>query len=539
MDDHSANRPNHETPQDEPPVEGDADVASIVVTSGSTSADPTKRLRLSKVYAATGKWPVTPGVKRQAFLFESAHCADLETLAVDLRARMKDGGSALVAGRLKLLPRLIDRRKAHRRTAENFADFPCWVLFLDFDGLTATKAGMRIDRPEDFGEAALEEALKLLPAAFDADHIVYATSSSGLPRNAKGEPANGRAWFRLAFWLKRPLTFAEQKQIVLALQQLPGLQCLDVAIYAIPQFNFITRPEFPAGMADPIEKPVLLCKGALRQVDVDALLTEIGVTLTSRQRPGPRPPAGGEERRLNVAPELRVPLTRQAVAAIVNDLDRIDWVHFAHAIDGSLDGDPAGRDIFLKFSARWMEETDPEEEDDFEWVEGETDPEEGTDPEEEAERVWDTRGEGRAGFGYLMRLLEKQGTPEAEAAIFAIRQAQAAARQAQAAAAFPDPPPDHDDDDDENDDDDDDDDVLLARRAPTIDPRAFYGPLDRIVTETTKDSEATKVGVAAQIIAHVSLTLRPFYNPLGNGKISFNVYLVQLGPADSDGSRHL
>ena len=85
--------------------------------------------------------------------------------------------------------------------------------------------------------------------------------------------------------------------------------------------------------------------------------------------------------------------------------------------------------------------------------------------------------------------------------------------------------------DDAEDDESDDDDVLLARRAPTIDPRAFYGPLDRIVTETTRESEATKVGVAAQIMAHVSLTLRPFYNPLGDSKIPFNIYAVQVGPS--------
>ena len=56
------------------------------------------------------------------------------------------------------------------------------------------------------------------------------------------------------------------------------------------------------------------------------------------------------------------------------------------------------------------------------------------DPEEEAERMWDTRGEGRAGFGYLMQLLAKQGTHEAEAAIDAIQ-------LARARWAFRDPPP--------------------------------------------------------------------------------------------------
>jgi hypothetical protein len=32
-------------------------------------------------------------------------------------------------------------------------------------------------------------------------------------------------------------------------------------------------------------------------------------------------------------------------------------------------------------------------------------------------------------------------------------------------------------------------------------------------------------------MAHVSLTLRPFYNPLGDNKVPFNVYTVQIGPS--------
>ena len=205
---------------------------------------------------------------------------------------------------------------------------------------------------------------------------------------------------------------------------------------------------------------------------------------------------------------------RQAVDAIVNNLDRRDWVKFMHTVDGAVDDDPEARDIVLEFSARWEEDADPYEVV-TDWTDADPGEGEEIDPEEEAERVWDTRGPGRAGFRHLLELLAKQGTPEAEAALAAI--------QFEGARwAFRDPPP-------EENDDDDDDDALLAQRAPTIDPRAFYGILDTIVTETTRESEATKVGVAAQTMAHVSLAMRPFYNPLGNIKLPFNLYSVQLG----------
>ena len=106
---------------------------------------------------------------------------------------------------------------------------------------------------------------------------------------------------------------------------------------------------------------------------------------------------------LNVAPEMRLPLIKQAATAIVNDLDRTEWIHFAHALDGALDGDPEAEDIFLEFSSRRTE---------------------GRVDEAKDQRTWDTRGKGRAGYGFIMQLLEKQGTEEAKAAHAAIRQAQ-------------------------------------------------------------------------------------------------------------------
>jgi hypothetical protein len=61
-------------------------------------------------------------------------------------------------------------------------------------------------------------------------------------------------------------------------------------------------------------------------------------------------------------------------------------------------------DIFYEFSSRRVD---------------------GTSNPDEDERVWGSRGEGKAGYGHLMGLLEKQGTPDAEAAVLAIQQARA------------------------------------------------------------------------------------------------------------------
>ena len=66
---------------------------------------------------------------------------------------------------------------------------------------------------------------------------------------------------------------------------------------------------------------------------------------------------------------------------------------------------------------------------------------------------------------------------------------------------------------------------------PKIDPVAFYGPLGPIVDAATVHSEATKTGVAMQIIAQVGTMLRPFYIDLGDEKLPLNPFLIQCAPS--------
>ena len=83
----------------------------------------------------------------------------------------------------------------------------------------------------------VEEARNVLPAAFKhADCVCYATSSTGLPLNAFGKPADRSARFRLVFWLSRPLPLAMHTEIVKALRKIPGLECVDGGIYGLVAF---------------------------------------------------------------------------------------------------------------------------------------------------------------------------------------------------------------------------------------------------------------------------------------------------------------
>ena len=112
----------------------------------------------------------------------------------------------------------------------------------------------------------------------------------------------------------------------------------------------------------------------------------------------------GHPRVLDVDTAVRFDLVERAVKAIINDLDRSEWIHMGHAIDGALEGDPWGESVFLEFSGRWTG---------------------GASDRAEDERAWRSLEGGRAGYGFLMKMLRKQNSAAAEAVLQEITRAQA------------------------------------------------------------------------------------------------------------------
>ena len=112
----------------------------------------------------------------------------------------------------------------------------------------------------------------------------------------------------------------------------------------------------------------------------------------------------GHPRVLDVDTAVRFDLVERAVKAIINDLDRSEWIHMGHAIDGALEGDPWGESVFLEFSGRWTG---------------------GASDRAEDERAWRSLEGGRAGYGFLMKMLRKQNSAAAEAVLMDIAKAQA------------------------------------------------------------------------------------------------------------------
>jgi RecA-family ATPase len=134
-------------------------------------------------------------------------------------------------------------------------------------------------------------------------------------------------------------------------------------------------------------------------------------------------PGNADERLLNVDPSIRHELIMQLVSVIPNDtVDHGgDWIAVMHGIKGA-SGDPDwGRTIWLAFCA--------------DWTKGDAD-------QDEDERVWDSAplGDGFSGIHALLELAWRAGTPEAIAAVEAVK-------LAQAQWAFRNPPDDLPDDD--------------------------------------------------------------------------------------------
>ena len=146
---------------------------------------PGKRLRIGKIWKppCEGKWPVTDGVKRKSYVFEHAELSRSRSLR--RRPRPRACAPAFlrsVAGRLKLLSATVDPQcDLPTANAKHIADLQSWLLALDFDGLAPMKAGARLDRPEDFGDAALAEIRKRLPAAFKAVDCLLVRDSLDRP----------------------------------------------------------------------------------------------------------------------------------------------------------------------------------------------------------------------------------------------------------------------------------------------------------------------------------------------------------------------
>jgi hypothetical protein len=498
---------------------------AIAVVWAATSKIPAERVRIGKAWAPEGKWPVTDGVQRLKYFFEFVTYPSLDDLAADISRRIAEGTWTMVTG----APRpSLDLTKLHARNGKNFIDAPTVLFVTDFDGMTPDE-GKDLSTPEAFGVAIVDTLRSRLDAAglhalSKAKLVLVTTASTGMALNSLGMPANGCARFRAIFEFDRPLTLKQQKTLVEKMGSLPSFKCLnavgkatndpclDAQIKTHGYNIFVNRALMPKGMVDPIDEPVWVVQGRER-VDPDVLARELGLARFAEEPPD-EPVASVDNspeetarrlrlRQMNVPLDKREPLLSALVKTLPNECkskgDRRKWIGVGHAIWGACGGESYGFDIWSEWCARWK----------F------------IDVPAANKEAWPTLGEeGDNGIDYLMGWAVEVGTPEALAAVEAIELAAFPVIDNEDAPGGP--------EDVENEESDDD---LLARRMPAIDPKAFYGPLARIVEATTARSEATKVGVAAQIMAHTSCAMRPFYHPMGNDRSAFNIYVIQVGPS--------
>ncbi len=258
------------TPMDaaEQPNAGQAEKpAPIAVTWAMTDSDPAKRLRIGKIWKPRRR-QMAGHARRKAQVLRIRAAEISRSRSLRRRPDRAHARGLFRAGGGPPQAPVLDGRsgiRAYPRNAKYIADQQSWLLALDFDGLASTKAGARLDRPEDFGDAVLAEIRKRLPPAFKAvDCLLVATASTGLPVNSRGEPTNGCARFRAIFLLSRPLFFSEQRQLVAALRERPGLDCLDLSIYSVSQFSFRRQADISRRHGRPDSRSRSSCARAAR-----------------------------------------------------------------------------------------------------------------------------------------------------------------------------------------------------------------------------------------------------------------------------------
>ncbi len=384
----------------------------LTITWAATSHVEADRLPLGKVYAKAGKWGVTPAVQRpgkaNVYAYEVAAYRDLEELADDALARIGRGCWTMVAG----VPRPeLELALLHRRLGLNFTDAPVSTYVIDIDGMLPAK-GQDLSTPEAFGDLVIDVFRARLAKAgikslANAKLVLLATASSGFPTNSRGEPAKGRAWFRIIFELSTALTLGQQKALTAALGKLPGFKsmdpgkttCLDTDIHSLAGNIFVAPTQ---GIADPIESRVWTFPAegnAADAVDVDQLVKELKLAEVPPVEPeAPRKPKG--ERLMQVPPEQREALLSGLVRALPNEKDfgRKKFIGVAHAIWGAADGEAWAYDIFAEWCARWPGVDDPLVD----------------------EKAWNTLKDGENGYDYLKGWAVNVGTPECLVALAAI-----------------------------------------------------------------------------------------------------------------------
>lgn len=343
---------------------------ALTITYAATSKHEAKREPIGKTWAAAGVWPMTSGVQRKAYHYEIAAYSDLGEVRTDLLRRIRAGTWSIISGapRPELKPGSL-----YARIKEHFHDVPNRLLVLDFDGLTPDP-GEDISKPEHFsGDVVVDTLCARLEAAgvhslAQAPLLLVATASTGFEINAKGLPANGCARFRAIWELSRGMTLKERKAVAEALSKLPGLGCVDVAIYTVEHNVFIARPVMPEGMADPIAEPVIHYdgeEGANGRVDVIALMRELAVALSGSPPGGSEEPTDEQEanperadiatlERLLMGPEA--PLRNDKIKDYPTYFDIIQWVH------GATGGSEEGLELLVRWAADYPHDPgyDPE-----------------------------------------------------------------------------------------------------------------------------------------------------------------------------------
>ena len=202
----------------------DSALSPMVITFAATSPVEGMREHIGKRWTAKANGPSPRASSARSFSSSVSRARGSTKSSPRSRPASPRGGSAIIAGAPK---NVLNLTQMVSREGENFIDAPTRFMIADMDGV---QPGFEQDfsTPEAFtsGEivAAIRSRLRAagVHSLADAKMVVIATSSTGFPVNAKGEPANGEGRVRVLFETNEPTTLAQQKALMDAVARLPG-----------------------------------------------------------------------------------------------------------------------------------------------------------------------------------------------------------------------------------------------------------------------------------------------------------------------------
>ena len=232
-----------------------------------------------QVQTPSGKWHANGGREVKRYFFESERVRRLsKSTCAHYEARMKDGIFALIAGELRPSSTRPSRIGASGKTSSTQPARVSGWTSTGSNPTTQTRQSTAGAHIEGDAEGAVFCRTEAIAEGIHARRV-HGVCDFGVRPEVRLDRRSQRRQSPIPGNVEdtRALTCKQKEKLAEALKALPGLSGVDDDLDSLAHFEFVPRPVFLPGVADPIRDPVYALPGGL--LDVDAVCAELGIDL--------------------------------------------------------------------------------------------------------------------------------------------------------------------------------------------------------------------------------------------------------------------